>query len=60
MSSLRIDLRSDTVTLPSTAIELLWPLAVDDDEASAFVRALIVELATQAAREAGVRRAGPQ
>lgn len=47
-------------TLPSTAIELLWPLAVDDDEASAFVRALIVELATQAAREAGVRRAGPQ
>ncbi len=47
-------------TLPSTAIELLWPLAVDDDEASAFVRALIVELATQAARQAGVRRAGPQ
>ena len=36
-------------TLQGTAIELLWPLAVDDDEASAFVRGLITKIATKTA-----------
>lgn len=37
--------------LATTPSELLWPLAVEGDEAARFVRALIVEVAERSARE---------
>ena len=53
----RPHLRVDPLPLPleGGVVELLWPLAVDDDECYAFLRAEIVK-AARALTEAGARR----
>jgi LysR family transcriptional activator of mexEF-oprN operon len=47
--------------LAGAPLELLWPAAVDDDEACAFLRACIVRIADEVAREGGPgRRRAPR
>lgn len=53
----RLRVGSLPFALPSTPMELLWPAALDDDEALGFVRALVVRIAARQSRPAVEPRA---